>query len=176
MQTPTLSATVRSYMRDPEAFAARMKTRAEELWLDGYTVEPADTGELGVFAVNTPDGNRYLLNLLTEDCTCAYQQKHEIPQVPCKHLQGATQLIEEQIAFYASLGNAAQSQGRTERAWKLYFHPRNHLLTAWNATKDAAQCREYEELEDGIEFMEDCWTEDEIRRDMDARNFVDLKD
>ena len=44
--TPNLSGAQRAYMNGPEAFRRRMQRRAEELFADGYRVEPGE--EIGL--------------------------------------------------------------------------------------------------------------------------------
>jgi len=134
VQTPNLSGAQRSYMRDSEAFCKRMRERAEQLFWDGYSVQPGE--EVGLFLVTTPTGEEYPINPLTADCACPFQQKAEIPQVPCKHLTGLEGLITEQLAQLQTFIQQHTLAGYTERAagrQEEYDRLNDH----WQATRDA---------------------------------------
>ena len=163
MQTTSLSNAQRSYMADPEAFRKRMERRAEELWRDGYGVS---IGEVCTFHVHTPKGEMYTVAPLDEGCTCAYQQKAEIPQVSCKHLLGLDQLIEDQITEYLRHFNRYRLTDPTyAKDWKTRA---NALSAHWrellaNTEAQAEQARQAEEQADGASFMENLHTERALR-------------
>lgn len=142
MQTPSLSPAQRAYMNDPVSFRKRMERRAETLFADGYGVEPGDG--TGLFTVTTPNGETYSVDALNTLCQCAYQQKAEIPQVPCKHLLGLEGLVVEvltDLKTFAALGRPDWKTGR--------MASHNALLAHWQDTCDALQAAQAEADEDG---------------------------
>jgi hypothetical protein len=164
MQTTSISNAQRSYMTDPKAFRDRMHQRAAELWNDGYYVMPGY--EVGEFFITTPQKEAYTVAPLQEGCTCAYQAKGGIPQVPCKHIAGLECLIGEQIRDYLRMYRQNKC-GNQEQAiyWK-----RQHdaLKAAWeetqaqaNAVNDAAQIEA--EMEDGRNYMANLHAERSLR-------------
>lgn len=164
MQTPKLSNAQWAFTKDPEGFRNRMQQRAETLWYEGYTVEAADT--LGAFLVNTPKGEQHTVNLLEQTCSCPYQTKAEVPQVPCKHLQGFGSpeegLLHEQLGYYRRAAQQHELAGRTEKAgerWKQY----NTLLTAYTDARDEALCRQHDSEEGEHCFMDACAIDSELR-------------
>jgi hypothetical protein len=143
MQTPNLTPTMRSYMRDPEAFRKRMMERAENLFWEDYAVAPGDAR--GVFIVTTPKDEQYTVNALATDttakCTCPYAQKGEVPEVPCKHFMGLESLIAEtlqQLRTFVEQHNLAGFERHAATRLAEY----NLLNDAWNATLDELMDRQ----------------------------------
>jgi hypothetical protein len=159
MQTHSLSNAQRGYMNDPKAFRSRMVQRASELWRDGYSVS---IGEVDMFHIETPKGDVYTVMPLDEGCTCAYQQQAEILQVPCKHLLGLEQIVEEQITSYLRvyhrnrLTDPTYAKDWKSRADTLSAHWRELMADVKAQTE---QIREAEEQADGAAFMESINTE-----------------
>lgn len=156
MQAPRLTATQRSWMNDPEGFAKRMQERAAELWLEEYRVTATD--ETGVFTVHSPKGETYRVNVLTDDCTCAYQQKAGIPQVSCKHIQGLPFLVSEQLDFWKMLAQTAEKKAApnnfsAERAVR-YWEEYNSLKAAWDAAEALKIEAQWQEFDAAAEFGE----------------------
>ena len=164
MQTTSISNAQRSYMNDPKAFRERMNQRAAELWNDGYYIMPGY--EVGEFYITTPKNEAYTVAPLNEGCTCAYQTKGGIPQVPCKHLCGMELLIGEQIRDYLRM----YRQNKVANPDQAAYWKRQHdtLKAAWedvqaqaNAIEEAARLEA--EIEDGRNFMENVYAERSIR-------------
>jgi hypothetical protein len=146
MQTPdNLTPTMRSYMRDPEAFLRRMLERAETLFWEDYEVKPGDG--TGKFTVTTPKGDAYTVNALSTDttarCTCPYAQKGEVPEVSCKHFMGLENLIAEtlsQLRTFVEQHNLAGFERHAAGRRAEY----DLLNEAWNATLDELMDRQAE--------------------------------
>lgn len=68
--------------------------RAGRLFEDGYSAEvKATVDEQPVsYTVTSPDGERYEVSLLFEQCTCPCFKKW----LTCKHVRGLDRLLEEQ--------------------------------------------------------------------------------
>ena len=168
METTTLNATQRSYMRDTRDFCKRMTERAEALWTEEYTVTAGTA--TGDFLVRSPKADLHTINLLAKTCTCPYQTKADVPQVDCKHLQGGEALITEQLAYWKMLANMAQrtakpgngGAGRAEGYWAQY-HPLKAAWDAYEAARDECNWTAWEEEQDSRLFLEACAIDGDLR-------------
>jgi hypothetical protein len=146
MQTPELTPTMRSYMRDPEAFLKRMLERAANLFWEDYEVKPGNG--TGKFTVTTPKGDAYTVDALAQDttarCTCPYARKGEVPEVACKHAMGLENLIAETLSQLRTFIASHVETGHTRQAQKRQAEY-DLLNDAWTATLDELIDRQAED-------------------------------
>src|SRR5690348_4799119 len=101
-----------AYKTDRDGFLARIKYKAETLWLDGYRAILDPDHEFSVFLVwndtqGMPAG--YKVNAAEGTCTCPFcTDQEQFPLDPdnpglrihCKHVKGLKGLISEEISYF----------------------------------------------------------------------------
>ena len=105
-----------AYKTDRAAFLARIRSKAEDLWIDGYRATCDPDKEPHTFLVwqeNTGLAAGHKVNVAEGTCTCRFmldQETHPLDpadpalRIKCKHLKGIKDLVAEEVTYFKGPG------------------------------------------------------------------------
>jgi hypothetical protein len=137
-----------AYKTDRAAFLARIRSKAEDLWTDGYRAACDPDNEPHTFLVwieNSGLAAGHKVNVADGTCTCRFmldQETHPLDpadpalRIKCKHLKGIKELVAEEVTYFKGLEGQARlhpyNPGSCERAAH-YAEQSQQLQSCWNS-------------------------------------------